>query len=188
MSPTRTNSLRRTAVRLTAGACVVLLLQACSGGSCSRKPTAGPDSGTVTPGETIADNDAMLILNRPVEFDPRALAEINSRLDGENIPTPAQTAEAIVNAEAASDHLCHLLEELVKNDDMADTWNIFAELKQSRWPSHLVGIIDKLDVMPLDSEQRLHLSDLEKAMQRNRVLIAELRARNNRLPLLLDED
>lgn len=153
---------------------ITFLLSSCTGG-CKREEsnpegnTAGSSHGMASPQE-----DVEAIYSQPVVFEEQSLAEAEHlALSGRPLTT-AETATVITTNEAALNHLCQILEGLIKNDDHADTWHVLTELDGKEWPVQTFRILGALDQMPLDGYERERVSAMFGTADRIEALIVQL--------------
>lgn len=173
--------VRHTATRIFAVACVVLLLQACSGGSCSRSGDTSPGAAEVEKAEA---QRADMILAEPVAFDQQSVADALRELSKEGNLTAAETARIIMSAEAAIDHLNAMLESLLRNGDNADSWHIITEISEAGWAEQATRIVRILSSMQLNEAEYRHVDGIRHAMARTDVLLTSLYREVPSLPRL----
>lgn len=154
---------------------VVALLESCSGG-CSRR------SDDATGGNARLTAEPNEILSHPVSFDAQSVSEAARLVMSGRPLTTVETAEVIVVAESAVNHLGQELESLTRSDDDADIWNVMTELSEKSWPVELLQIVGGLSGRDLDGVERERITELEGAIGYSRDLIRGLHARNRRFP------
>lgn len=144
-------------------AVMAMIVQGCTGG-CSRTDS-GQNAGTPTDAPAYSDNPAD-ILASPVDFDAQRITEYAATVAGDTVLSSAEAARLIVNTEAAVNHLGQIIDELERNDDPADTWNVLTELTTTDWTTSLAVIIDYLGRAPLDAVERERAVDIDRAVDR----------------------
>lgn len=70
----------------------------------------------------------------------------------------------IVTAESGIGHLQSMLDDLIRNDDAADTSAVMTELAERPWTAALVDVIVFLQRAPLDDSERVRARNLDKAL------------------------
>lgn len=144
------------------GIATLIALDSCTGG-CSRTDTLVMDT---DPDAPAFGDDPAVILDSPVKFDERTLAEYADKVVGDTVLSTAETARLIVVTEAAVNHLGQIVDELERNDDPADTWNVVNELCRLRWPGDIACVTSYLHRAPLDSVERERADAIDKAIDR----------------------
>ena len=146
-----------------------LFLSGCGPAGCgSKKDTAPTDVPAGTP------SDPAVILSAPVKFDERSVEETLRLVCGDRILSPVEAAQAIVVAESAINHLSRILDQLMANEDNADTWHVLTELSRERWPGNTRDIIYALERQPLDQAETLRVAGLNKSLEYVMELDSEL--------------
>lgn len=146
---------------------VVSGLTGCTGG-CSRDKDEAQK--WIPPSEVTEQQ----VLDQPVKFEMQSIEEMAQMTNSGRTLSPTETAQAIVVAEAGANHLNQILEELVRNEDNADSWHVVTEMDQRAWPKNIMTIIHGLENQQLDTVQSERLATLFAAMERNYELINQL--------------
>lgn len=170
----------RTIAALCVAVGVLLLIPSCSGG-CSRQEDK---TDWTPPSEVTADE----ILDQPVPFDAQAVDETAALVSADAELSHAEIARAIVTAEAAARHLNQLLEQLSRNDDDADTWNVINELDSLSWPKNIVTILAGLGRQSLDTTENERIAALIETLEKQSATINELGRRVKNLPPVFQLD
>ena len=165
------------ATRCLCGAVAILLLQGCSGTGCTRK------SDDTTHGNERLNVQPSDILAHPVSFDAQNVEEMARLVAADRPLTDVEVAQAIVVAESAVNHLGQILDELARNDDPADSWNMMTELASLPWTAQTLDLVDGLDRQELDAVGRQRIDDLRHAVSYNQSMINQLHSQNKRLPV-----
>lgn len=158
---------------------VVLLLQACSGGSCGRREVTIDD---IEPAPEREQPTADEILGAPVTFDVQSVDEALQALSSGRDLDAAEVARIIVENEAAITHLSMTVQRLVINEDNADTWHVFNDIRQEGWAAKTVRIVELLEELQLDESQSGYVEQMRHAIDQLQAPIAVLRSQVRNLP------
>ena len=162
---------------------VALLFDSCTGGACSRKNSENPTIVDDSQPEAPHPDD---ILSHPVDFNVRDIDETYRIVTDRNMELSAeQISRAIVVAESGLTRLSHTLEELIRNEDNADTWNVMNELADAQWPWQTRAIVERLDSYELDVAQYTRLMNLREYEDYNLDLVHRLKSRMPNLPNIM---
>lgn len=160
---------------------VLILLASCGKAGCSRDESHA--IGDVREDRQNPDK----ILATPVRFEAQSVEESLRMLQSGRQLTNAEIAQCIVVGESALYHLSQTLEELRRNEDAADAWNICNELARRPWLRQSEDIVEALGKQQLDAAEAARYEGMVKSIDYNHKLIAELKKQYPRLPDFLPD-
>ena len=139
-----------------------VLLWSCGGGN---KGQSEDDS--------VAES-VRIIESRPTQFDAQTLEEMERALENGSVPGPEDIARMLVAAEAATGHLQAMLDELVRNDDPADTHGQLKELADRPWTRAVNTVIIYLVHAPSSESEHQRALSLGDAIGHARSTVIQL--------------
>lgn len=163
------------AILISALTVVTTALTGCSG--CGRGNGAqGTDS--LTP-----EQSRELILSKPVKPDRQSLAGFAEAVRAKRPISLEQTAEMTVLCEAAINDFEAQLDQLQRNDDAADTYNVMAETRHAQWVDDYGTVLAYLRDAQLPDDERQRVdgmlrTNLRVAQQVIELQRAQLRGRS----------
>lgn len=134
-------------------------------GGCSRCGTG--DGGTVA--DTLSlQQQAEVLLTQGPEYSHDNLATLAARVRADEPLNVEQTAHAVVLCQGSVNRLQQELDQLQRNDDPADAFNVLSELARASWTADtrtLYNYLSKADT-PLDKEEASRRLALTSAIMR----------------------
>lgn len=143
--------------------CMSLIISGCT---CSSEHQS--DETTLTP-----EQEEELVLSTPQTFDAQQMHEFAQLIETGKLQ-PNQVAPLITMQEAALNKLEAQLEDLLRNEDAADSYAVLTEWASTQWTADFV-IIDKyLAHVPLPDRTARRAATVTKATHRARQLITQI--------------
>lgn len=135
---------------------------------CTCRSNHNGDENPLTPEEEEA-----LIFSTPATFDEQQMHEFAELIQANKLQ-PNQVAPMITMQEAALNKLEAELEELLRNDDPADSHAVLTEWASTQWTGDFVVIDQYLTRAPLPERPAQRAGTLTKATERVRKLIEQV--------------
>lgn len=143
-------------------------------GSCHRQGDKAAEGGG-TASDSAALQSPEAILNGPQALDPQGLRSYAAAVNAGNAEfTPSDLATMVFLGEGAVERLDSEVENLVRNEDAADSYNVLTELDRSRWPADACTLIAFLRTVPLNGALRPRADQLVRAAARVQSRLAEI--------------
>lgn len=172
-------------LRLTAAATVAAVVGALMPQSCTCSHHRGGDASGTASADTVVAREPEAILNGPAELDPQALRQYAGAVGGNVSLSEADMAQMTRLCEAAVSRIEAETEQLGRNDDAADTWNVLQEFARQPWVADERTVATFLETVPLRPLLQERVDQLTRTRARLNTVLRELCHRQlHRQPLL----
>lgn len=154
------------------------------GCSCSHHKDS--DNTAVDRVDSVATTTPQAILSAPVKFDADALHSYAQSVGDDSDIDATDIAQMVVHSEAAFSRLEAELENLLRNEDPADTYNVLTEFANATWVTDALTIVEFISTISPDPQLQNRVDQLTLTRNRVRTLVAQLCSTQLNRPALLN--